>query len=211
MNKCRQVVDQFLYRICVERELDVRRTHEQVAEIQALTNLWGGGDGQGGPVTPQLQKAQRDADRFLAEAGIEQGARVVAQLFPGRTYGVVWRVEDPHTGDEFYALQSPTMLKESLTLLKRLLDKHGGRIKKGSLEPNALQKLVNRTMRAVACPTCHVGVGADCVRPSGHTLMGGGVHPRRQDKFDKYIVKEDAKLGYTRQSGSKSRQAQFNF
>jgi hypothetical protein len=33
----------------------------------------------------------------------------------------------------------------------------------------------------VACPTCRAVVGVQCVRPSGHTLWGKGVHATRDN------------------------------
>ena len=260
MKNCRPIVDQFLYRSCVDRRLrdleiidgdlfdeledQVRTIEGMLSELSSsgvaeddeafihladelddtlsklkdtrsklkahgiyspLTNQQGDDiwiQEKDAVVSPQIRRAQRDADRFLAEAGIEQGARVVAKPYPGSYYGVMFEVQDSHTGELFYGFTSPTMLKDSLTFLKLLLDKHEGRIEKSSLEPNALRRVINRTVRAVACPTCKAGVGADCVRPSGHTLMGGDVHPKRWEKYDKRLPSEDAKLGYTKRRGS---------
>jgi hypothetical protein len=33
----------------------------------------------------------------------------------------------------------------------------------------------------VPCPSCRVGVGARCVRPSGHTTFGGQPHEAREE------------------------------
>jgi uncharacterized protein YjbI with pentapeptide repeats len=259
MRNCRTIVDQFLYRACVDRKLDGLISDEMIEDIEEkvrtiegiLVQLSSRGvaeddeifievaselseardelkdarsmlEAQPGPTqqgddvsqqgddvwiqerdaapSPQTRRAQEIADQMMNRAGIKKGAEVIAQLAPKLPFGVVWTVIDPNTGMPFYSVNSPTRLGATLVLFKQLLDKHGGRIKPGSLDPGKLDRVVLRPARIVPCPLphCNAGAGSDCLRPSGHPLMYGKLHAARVEAFDRYLVKMDAKLGYTR-------------